>query len=52
MPTNSLWQPLLDAQLPDGVGLTFDEQMVGWYFPGKSTPSPGLNGDLTIGTLD
>ncbi len=51
LPTNSLWQPLLDAQLPDGVGLTFDEQMVGWYFPGKSTPSPGLNGDLTIGAL-
>jgi cholesterol oxidase len=49
--TNSLWQPLLDVQLPDGVGLTFDENMVGWYFPGKSTPTPGRDGDLTIGAL-
>ncbi len=51
LPANSLWRPLLDAQLPDGVGLTFDEQMVGWYFPGKSTPAPGRDGDLTIGNL-
>ena len=51
LPTNSLWQPLLDVQLPDGVGLTFDEQMTGWYFPGKSTPSADRDGDLTIASL-
>ena len=29
LPTNTLLSPLLDAQLPTGIGLTFDEQMVG-----------------------
>ncbi|MBK5292271.1 MAG: GMC family oxidoreductase [Acidobacteriia bacterium] len=29
LPTNTLLSPLLDAHLPKGVGLTFDEQMVG-----------------------
>jgi hypothetical protein len=46
---NTLLQPFLDAQLPDGIGMTFDEEMVGWYFPGVSTPAPGRDGDLTIG---
>jgi hypothetical protein len=41
-------RPFLDTQLPDGVGMTFKEQMVGWYFPGEGTPAPGLAGDLTI----
>ena len=48
MPTNTLLQPFLDVQLPDGVGMTFDEKMVGWYFPGEATPAPGREGDLTI----
>ena len=48
LPTNTLWRPFLDTQLPDGVGMTFQEQMLGWYFPGESTPAPGLAGDLTI----
>ncbi len=47
-PTNTLLRPFLDTQLPDGVGMTFNEQMVGWYFPGEFTPAPGLAGDLTI----
>jgi len=49
LPTNSLLQPFLDVQLPDGVGMTFDEEMTGWYFAGASTPGPGRDGDLTIG---
>ncbi len=49
LPVNSLLRPFLDVQLPDGVGMTFDEEMVGWYFPGASTPAPGRDGDLTIG---
>jgi len=49
LPTNTLLRPFLDTRLPDGVGMTFDEQMVGWYFPGQGTPSPGREGDLTIG---
>ncbi|HWB83145.1 MAG TPA: GMC family oxidoreductase [Bryobacteraceae bacterium] len=48
LPTNTLFKPFLDAQLPDGVGMTFDEQMVGWYFAGQPTPAPGREGDLTI----
>jgi hypothetical protein len=48
LPTNTLLRPFLDVQLPDGIGMTFDEEMVGWYFPGESTPAPGRVGDLTI----
>lgn len=48
MPTSTLLRPFLDVQLPDGVGMTFDEEMVGWYFPGQPTPAPGRAGDLTI----
>ena len=48
LPANTLLSPFLDVQLPDGVGMTFDEQMVGWYFPGQFTPGPGRAGDLTI----
>ncbi|HUB33423.1 MAG TPA: GMC family oxidoreductase [Bryobacteraceae bacterium] len=51
LPVNSLLRPFLDAQLPDGIGMTFDEEMVGWYFPGATTPAPGRDGDLTIATL-
>jgi hypothetical protein len=34
-PTNRLLAPFLDVHLPAGVGLTFDEEMVGWYFAGE-----------------
>jgi hypothetical protein len=50
LPTNSILRPFLDAQLPDGVGMTFDEEMVGWYFPGAATTGPGRDGDLGIAT--
>lgn len=50
MPTGTLLKPFLDTQLPDGVGMTFDEEMTGWYFPGASTSSAGRTGDLTIDT--
>ncbi len=50
LPTNTLLKPFLDVQLPDGVGMLFDEKMDGWYFPGLLTPA-GREGDLTIGTL-
>jgi hypothetical protein len=35
LPTNTLLRPFLDTQLPDGVGMMFDEQMTGWYLPGQ-----------------
>ncbi len=34
LPTNTVLRPFLDVQLPDGLGMTFDEEMVGWYVPG------------------
>jgi len=37
-PTNTLLAPLLDQALPRGIGMTFDEEMVGWYSPGQMTP--------------
>lgn len=48
LPTNTLLRPFLDVQLPDGLGMTFDEEMVGRYYEGATTPAPGREGDLTI----
>ncbi|MBL8215435.1 MAG: GMC family oxidoreductase [Bryobacterales bacterium] len=31
---NTLAQALIETRLPDGIGMTFDEEMVGWYQPG------------------
>ena len=30
-PTNTLLKPFLDVRLPDGLGMTFDEEMEGWF---------------------
>ncbi len=51
LPTTSLLAPFLETRLPDGLGMTFDETMVGSYFEGAPTPAPGREGDLTIGAL-
>ncbi|MBL8295106.1 MAG: hypothetical protein JNN08_24895 [Bryobacterales bacterium] len=48
LPMNTLLRPLLDSQLPRGLGMTFKEEMVGWYFEGKNTPTTDRAGDLTI----
>jgi cholesterol oxidase len=48
MPTNPLLKPFLDVQLPDGIGLSFDEQMNGWYFAGATLPESGRAADLTL----
>jgi cholesterol oxidase len=37
MPTNTLLDPFLNVQLPDGIGMTFDETMTGAYYPGAAT---------------
>ncbi|MCP5109864.1 MAG: hypothetical protein GY953_03420, partial [bacterium] len=34
IPTNRLLQPFLDTHMPDGLGLEFDETMVGWFNAG------------------
>ena len=48
LPTESLLSPFLDVNLPDGLGLTFSEEMRGWYFEGATTPTPDRLGDLTL----
>lgn len=50
-PTSTVLSPLLDAQLPAGTGLAFDEEMDGWYFPAQDGETPlSINraNDLTI----
>jgi cholesterol oxidase len=47
LPATSFLQPFLDIRLPDGLSMTFDEEMVGYYFPGLSVPA-GREGDLGI----
>jgi len=47
VPATGFLQPLLNIRLPDGLGMTFDEVMVGFYFPGVSVPA-GRQGDLEI----
>ena len=40
-PRTRCCSPFLDVQLPDGVGMTFDEEMEGWYFAGMAEPAAG-----------
>lgn len=47
LPTSPLLAPFLDARLPDGLGMTFDETMTGWFFEGASAAA-GKEGDLRI----
>ena len=47
MPSTVFLEPLLDMRLPDGLHMEFDEQMVGYFFPGFSV-SAGRVGDLQI----
>ena len=51
LPTNLLLRPFLDVNLPDGISLSFDEKMEGWYFEGATTSQPGYVGDLEIERL-
>ena len=47
MPVTGFLAPLLDLRLPDGLGMTFDEEMDGVYLPGVHVP-PGRKGDLQL----
>jgi hypothetical protein len=40
-PTNRLLAPFLDVHLPAGLGMTFDEEMSGWFFPGQPLGAQG-----------
>ncbi len=48
LPANALLRPFLEAQLPDGVGLSFDEEMTGWFFDGATLEGSGRQADLTL----
>ncbi|MBI4874861.1 MAG: GMC family oxidoreductase [Acidobacteria bacterium] len=48
LPRNTLLRPFLDAHLPDGLGMTFDEEMAGWYAPGETEPAA----DRPAGAVD
>jgi cholesterol oxidase len=48
LPSNTILRPWLDHQLPRGIGMTFDEEMVGRVWKGVATPSADRAGDLTI----
>ncbi len=36
LPGNTVLSPFLNVQLPDGIGMTFDEEMVGSYHPAEA----------------
>lgn len=39
LPVNPLLQPFLNVRLPDGLGMKFEEEMVGWFSEGSSDPA-------------
>jgi len=39
LPANTLLRPFLDVRLPDGLGMKFDEDMVGWFAEGPHDPA-------------
>ncbi len=47
-PTSRLLAPFLDSRLPDGVGMTFDEEMAGWYEEGGDKPRPDAGVDCSF----
>jgi len=44
----SILQAFLDVHLPDGVGMSWNEEFYGWYFPGVSTSTPGREVDRRL----
>jgi hypothetical protein len=48
LPSDTLLDAWLDHPLPRGVGMTFDEEMVGRFWEDSFTPSADRKGDLTI----
>jgi len=51
LPTELLLRPFLDVNLPDGISLSFEEKMDGWYFDGATTSQLGYEGASEIGAL-
>jgi cholesterol oxidase len=49
--TSPILAPFLDARLPDGIGLSFDEEMTGWFFENQKTEGEGRQADQAIAAL-
>jgi cholesterol oxidase len=52
MPASRWFSPLLGVRLPAGAGMSFDEEMAGWYWPGAKSAGPGREADLEIAGRD
>jgi cholesterol oxidase len=52
LPTNTVLKPFLDVQLPDGLGMTFDEEMTGWYQPAGSAEKVDCSFQLRMTVRD
>ena len=50
-PRTGCWDRCWTRSCPDGVGMTFDEEMVGWYLEAEHS-APDRAGDLTIAARD
>ena len=50
LPNGSLLGPYLDVRLPPGLGMTFDEEMVGSYYEGLTSGNQGRLADLDLAT--
>lgn len=49
-PATGFLAPLLETRLPEGIGMSFDEEMTGRFYPGVSVPA-GREGDQQIEAL-
>lgn len=48
LPTGSFLRPFLDVRLPPGLGMRFDEEMVGSYYAGLTNADHGRAADLQL----
>ena len=51
-PAHTVLSPYLSVQLPDGLELALEEEMVGWYLPGKIPPAMSLADSRPAGGVD
>jgi len=47
-PATTLLRPFLEARLPDGLGMTFEEEMVGGYAEGAAEPPQSADAPGTV----
>jgi cholesterol oxidase len=52
VPVNRLIRPFLESRLPDGIGMTFEETMTGWYHEGGKPAWEGRSADAAEVSFD